>query len=215
METFEPLREVVQEIEKKKLVKKVIVESDICVANLNPDTKPQTKYRKRLRHSTWGILWNTNQKFINQDDPVCLETAHNLKALLDKFKGSIGTFVQFKGKEKEEHSWTPKYIKGCKVDGEVELGDKQYQVHAHVLLTILHWSCIQLDYEGVKKLVKNKFPGAFVSFTQLQTPIAFEKYSVFPPISRKRRRFNLYLRLIEVEAYTSGLLNIIYSLLNT
>jgi hypothetical protein len=122
METFEPLREAVQEIEKEKLVEKVIVESDIRVANLNQDTKPQTKYRKRLRHSTWGILWNTNQKFVDQEDPACLETAHNLKPLLTSLKARLALSSSLKEKKRKSILGRQNTSRGARLMGKSSWG---------------------------------------------------------------------------------------------
>jgi hypothetical protein len=170
MESFEPLVEALVEV------------ADLSFnaperSRKEKEKKQPSKEKKRLRHSNWLFLVNTNKQFPNREDDMEMwETAAKLKKRLQEFTTStmLGSMITFKS---TDHSWSTEYIKGVDpIKPVVKIGDKKNCLHAHFRLSIHHYSCINLNYGKVKSFFKDELPGCVVLMQTYRNDLSIDDY---------------------------------------
>lgn len=170
METFEPV------------VETQVTVSDIVPANSEPvkhnvREKPEKKEKKRLRHSNFVLMVNTNKPFDDWEDPAMFEYITKLKKRLEEF-GTTNTLKSIITFKKPGHSWTTEYVKKVdKISPVIERGSAKGCIHAHFRLNIDHWSCIQLDYAKVKEFFQNALPGAYIHIKRYYNDKDVDEYN--------------------------------------
>jgi hypothetical protein len=162
MQTFEP---IVSESAPPPQVTNTVTVSDVYT-NKSSNGEPGRKQKKRLRHSNYLILINTNKSFIDGQDPDLLELIKKLRECLKTSFASenIGKYVTFP--KNPTHAWNTDWIKSCNVESVIERGKGKNFLHAHVRCKISHWSCIQVNFDLMREDLKKELdiPGIFIRY---------------------------------------------------
>lgn len=170
METFEP-----------------VVETQVTISDIIPTNSISTKHevrekvekkeKKRLRHSNFVLMVNTNKPFADWDDPSMFEYIAKLKKRLEEF-GTTNTLKSVIVFKKSGHGWTTDYIKKVdRISPVIERGNVKGCIHAHFRLNIDHWSCIQLDYSKIKEFFQSILPGSYIHIKRYYSDKDVDEYN--------------------------------------
>ena len=112
--------------------------------------------KRRIRHSNYFILVNTNKRY--QKGKRAEAAANDMKAALAEVfnKSQIPNYIHINKKKAPNDEFNPQLFKQIQVQGTVELGPTTQCIHAHVLLTISHYTCMKLDYEAIQDNLKKQ-----------------------------------------------------------
>lgn len=121
----------------------------VQVTNVHQQEQNKHGSSAKLRHSTFHLIANTNQRHIPHSIALtdeCNRLQFATSGIIDG--DNCKNFVKFL---KPGHSWTKQFIKGAITKGAIERGEKYDQVHAHMLISIAHYSSVHLDLDKIKQ----------------------------------------------------------------
>ena len=134
--------------------------------------------KRRIRHSNYFILVNSNKRYPKGKRAEA--AANDMRiALAEVFgKDKIPSYIHINKKKAPNDEYGPHLFKDIKVEGTVELGPTTHCIHAHILLTITHYTCMKLDYEAIEANLRKQLGGStYVEFQFVRDKLEnFKKY---------------------------------------
>lgn len=173
MEMFEPVVNTTVTVSDLSLSVETVSETEKTISK----KEKKISEKKRLRHTNYVIMVNTNKPFADWDDPDMHECVAKLKKQLEEFGTTkvIKSIIVFK---KEGHEWTNEYIKHvAPINPVIERGEKKGCIHAHFKLNIDHWSCIHVDYAKIKSFFNEALPGVHVHIKRYYSDKDVDEYN--------------------------------------
>lgn len=126
----------------------------VSISGIQNPLQRTTSLGKKTKTSSFLITINTNKRYPigpqGQSHTLQL-AAEKLRRVTQEFTELIeerGNFIRFMD---PEASFTSDWIKGVETEGAIERGAQFDQLHAHVGLTIKHYTRIQLDYKKIRE----------------------------------------------------------------
>ena len=131
------------------------------------DPKSEDKLPRRKQESNFFITINSNKKIDPLDKNIAAGSydmaAQAMQAMLKKLSEEevLATYIKFG--PKDQHYITDKFadvIHSIDWNSAVERGDVEHRVHAHVWLTITHYSQIQINVQALMHLARKHYNAA-------------------------------------------------------
>ena len=108
------------------------------------DMNKKEKNKAPLR-SNFLLTINTNQRYPDED-PNLTSDIEIFDKTIQEILNNIGSYVNLT----EGHTFDDTYIKDVDIDYTVERGQKNHQLHIHILFKFTHLTRIQLNYTKIK-----------------------------------------------------------------
>ena len=109
----------------------------------------QKKEREKILNSNFLLTINTNQRYPENDkdlenDIECFD------ATIQSILNNVGDYINLPS----DHKFDEHFIKDVDIDYTIERGNKNGQLHIHLLMKFKHKTKIQLNYEKIKEKIK-------------------------------------------------------------
>lgn len=112
---------------------------------------PAIERRKRLNHSNFLITINTNSVFRNDPESEALLSAFEpvIKHLTELPLDQLITIIEPNTPMNKDS------IKTYLIDAKPETGPTDNKLHAHILVSVQHWTKVRLQFDFIKKYIQD------------------------------------------------------------
>jgi hypothetical protein len=112
--------------------------------------KPKKEKKKQLRHSNFFMTLNTNQRYDEMNEEFAPFVAKFKASLQDLFNNHMKDIVKIKEGDSEDD------IRDVKTEFCVEKAPTTNTIHSHAIISISHYTNVQLDYKFITEYIKQQ-----------------------------------------------------------
>jgi uncharacterized alkaline shock family protein YloU len=109
----------------------------------------QKKEREKILNSNFLLTINTNQRYPENDKDL-ENDIEVFDSTIQNILNNVGDYINLPS----EHKFDEHFIKDVDIDYTIERGNKNGQLHIHLLMKFKHKTKIQLNYEKIKEKIK-------------------------------------------------------------
>lgn len=137
---------------KKKKTFENKVTALVTPQDIKEDKQEKKQKKRQLKHSSFFVTINTNQR-INKLSEEFIDFNEKFKLIMDKlFNNHMDDIIEFKLEDADPE----KDIKNVNTEYAIEVGEKTGTIHSHSLISVSHYTLIQLNYEFIRDFIKTE-----------------------------------------------------------